>query len=453
MSKTNFLGEIVAIHSLVGAENRFTPIQFMQLDVLPPKHKEFALLEAVQGVNQHSVMLTLMNEDGSDRRTEVVNRDLQVKKLSGTRADKMRELRARLIFTNMPNLVAGAINATGADPEFFVDDENGNLIPSFKFLREKGNKETSAETYEIERGENTDFEYGATDIYWDGFQAEFTVASHECHEVGTHYLRSGLQRLLAAAQKVDRKAKLSTKTLISVPLAELANTEEKFVEFGCKPSFNAYGLKSDLSAGGRNIPFRSSGGHIHMGLMAHQKNEKSIIEAVKMMDATIGLMGVCMFEKYDDPIRRTFYGMAGEYRTPAHGLEYRVLSNAWLFHPLVSNLVRDIARAGAVLGFSGYRKHIIGTEQEIVDAIQNCDVEKARKLLNANKELIMAMIGAVYGVDGSQRLAIFNALTHPIGDFIANPDDIAGNWELGKQFSHQINWYVRHYNFSAKKQH
>ena len=41
--------------------------------------------------------------------------------------------------------------------------------------------------------------------------------------------------------------------------------------------------------------------------------------------------------------RRKLYGMAGEYRLPAHGIEYRTLSNFWLRSPVLADFVAQMA--------------------------------------------------------------------------------------------------------------
>src|ERR1019366_5440055 len=100
------------------------------------------------------------------------------------------------------------------------------------------------------------------------------------------------------------------------------------------------------------------------------------INMVKAMDAIAGVACVALFAKYDNPIRRQYYGLPGEYRLPKHGLEYRALSNAWLIHPLIMNLVIDFARKAAIMGKEGLFSKWKATEQETIDCITNCDVAK-----------------------------------------------------------------------------
>jgi len=58
-------------------------------------------------------------------------------------------------------------------------------------------------------------------------------------------------------------------------------------------------------------------------------------------------------QNLDEPVRREYYGLAGEYRLPPHGLEYRSLSCAWIFHPKAAATILDLARRVVVYATSG----------------------------------------------------------------------------------------------------
>ena len=58
-----------------------------------------------------------------------------------------------------------------------------------------------------------------------------------------------------------------------------------------------------------------------------------------MLDVYLGLDSLT----YDKDVeRRELYGKAGAFRPKEYGVEYRVLSNAWLISPLLMGRVYDI---------------------------------------------------------------------------------------------------------------
>lgn len=106
----------------------------------------------------------------------------------------------------------------------------------------------------------------------------------------------------------------------------------KAKEFGCAPDFNAYEvgeayrrLGSEDLISGDLMEYRFAGGHIHLGYSA--KIPPYI--AAQFCDAFIGLRSVA---NDNQPTRRRFYGQAGRYRPTAYGIEYRTLSNYWIFN-------------------------------------------------------------------------------------------------------------------------
>jgi hypothetical protein len=204
--------------------------------------------------------------------------------------------------------------------------------------------------------------------------------------------------------------------------------KEEHIQFGCMPSFNAYGMKG-LSIPGREVPFRPAGGHIHFGV--GKLSEARAIEMVKGLDAILGVVCVSLFASFDDPRRRSLYGLAGEYRLPPHGLEYRVLSNAWLFHPLIMNLVFDLSRKALVFGDKGFLKFWKTSQEETIKVINSCDVKGARKIMELNKPVLRRVIASSYiGISEKELEVIYNIFYKGMESVVKDPTDIVGNWNL-----------------------
>jgi hypothetical protein len=189
-----------------------------------------------------------------------------------------------------------------------------------------------------------------------------------------------------------------------------------------------------MDMNGRVITLRAAGGHIHFG--GKIKSEEAAEPIVRTLDAILGVCCVSLFDGLDDPRRRQTYGMAGEYRLPKHGLEYRVLSNAWLCHPVVMHLIFDFARAVYMLGKQGCGHHWKTTEAKTVKIINNCDVKGARKQITENRDLLEKLLRTRY-YDASMYKKTADMIFNGVKSFVKDPDDIAGNWQLdGGWISH-----------------
>src|SRR6267142_7061971 len=89
---------------------------------------------------------------------------------------------------------------SGSDPEMFVMGKAG-VIPAWKFLHDK--KLATSMDYQ--------------EPFWDGFQAEFCPEARECLQQHVDGIRRHLVRLLAKAQKIDPKARITSDNTIQVP--------------------------------------------------------------------------------------------------------------------------------------------------------------------------------------------------------------------------------------------
>ncbi len=299
----------------------------------------------------------------------------------------------------------------GTDPEVFAFDKDNNLIPAFNFLQSKQENKS---------------------VFWDGFQAEFMVNTSMCLSYLSDNIRTGLLKTSSLLKKYDKNAKLKLKTEVEIPKQLLLDSKDEYVAFGCMPSLNAYDM-AGMKLDGREVDFRSSGGHIHLDITNVDTNQnlrpEQIKEAVKVIDMIAGVCSVSLFEKFDSARRRMMYGLAGEYRLPSYGLEYRVFSNAWLAHPLVANLVFDLTRQSVRAWDCGLYKQIKQTEKEVIEIINTCDVEAARKYMKRNKSVLMLIFDSIY-IDRVKSAMVFKMWYRGMHTFVDNAEDIEGNWKL-----------------------
>ncbi len=315
----------------------------------------------------------------------------------------------------------------GADPEIFVvDSANGEIIPSWEFLPSKENKDKTMQFIQNSLGQ----EIVAADrvgggVYWDGWQAEFETKADTCNERHMDTIYLALRAIRKKAMEYRPTAKLTLQNVIEVPADILQSTESQYVQFGCKPSFNVYDLKLPLLDGTR-ITTRSSGGHLHFGI--GKQHVDTIEDIVKLLDAIIGVACVSLFANYDNPKRRLFYGLAGEFRLPEHGVEYRTLSNAWMAHPAIAHLVIDVARNTVAMAMSGLRKIYKASETEVIETINNCDVKQARRILRRNEDVLKNLLKLSY--EESEANLGYKVFCEGMESIIADPTNLDANWLL-----------------------
>lgn len=295
----------------------------------------------------------------------------------------------------------------GADPEIFVFS-GVKLLPAFTFLPPKGQNQL---------------------IYWDGFQAEWKY-NHDgahCQNNLVKYTRERLMLLNALALQADPKARLSLRNVVRVPQAILDNAHPRHVELGCEPSFNAYDMRGKAVLDPRKLPYRFAGGHCHFGTWAIQKPNYEKI--VKTLDNILGVWSVGVAKYIDDPIRRQYYGLAGEYRKPKYekglGVEYRVLSNFWLQSPAIMQLTWDIGRMCVRLAHSRYRNLWAGNQDETIETINNLDHKRAELILTRNRPMFNWLLGQVYRKRESVNRAIELAY-----EGLAPNENLKENWHF-----------------------
>jgi len=340
-----------------------------------------------------------------------------------------KELIANLAVTKISRLNK-TISAIGSDPEMFVVDEINEVIPSYLFLKSKEEKDLIEECPLV-----TGSKIGASagqPIFWDGMQAEFNLHADACLSWTVDSAYHGLSALLNRARKFDKKAKLTIQPTKDILPHYIKEGKEEHVQFGCMPSKNVYGMEG-IKADGRDVPFRSAGGHIHFGL---DKNQKDKVEKyVKALDAILGVACVSMFGSYDDARRREYYGLAGEYRTPAHGLEYRSLSNVWMCHPVVMNIVFELSRKVISMVDSGLFDAWDASEEEAIEAINNCNIPLACEILKRNEKVFKALLNSFIYNNKEKIEVVYKTFLLGVENLIENPDDVEGNWNLGKNWS------------------
>ena len=281
----------------------------------------------------------------------------------------------------------------GTDPEIFAIQPNGQVIPAWEFLPDKGRP--------LDFGVDPKFYSGSYNsqnrAFWDGFQAEFTVRPWTCLAALVDFIQAGLKAVRTAARKKFPEAELTAHCVLETPPPLLAVCPEEGVRLGCDPSYNAYSGGSNPALMDLNpleLPFRFAGLHIHLG--CGELREDQAAPLVKVIDKIAGVASVLIFRGLEDARRRQYYGLAGEYRLPSHGLEYRVISSWGLAHPVLTHLVFDLVRMSHAFAVRGYGPIWECTDEEAQQAINGLDYELAGKIIERNRALLTALLRSAY---------------------------------------------------------
>lgn len=216
----------------------------------------------------------------------------------------------------------------GTDPEFMLT-HNYELKSAISILPKKENAVTRD-------GHN---------YYFDNVLAEIAVKLANNKEEALRNVRSALHGLA----QVIQPAKFIIKASSNYPKRELNCLDAKIA--GCNPEWNVYSLQQvfppnedvDLLDGYYQFktPFRSAGGHIHIGSDRLQ-DPMEAFSVIRMMDLFLGIPSLFLDTDETSKDRRKIYGHAGSHRIPDYGLEYRALGNFWLSSPEHVALMYDL---------------------------------------------------------------------------------------------------------------
>lgn len=155
--------------------------------------------------------------------------------------------------------------------------------------------------------------------------------------------------------------------------------------FGCEPDFNAWTGEENEKPTPPHQFMRSAGGHIHVETELDKRN------VIRAMDLFLGVPSVLMDSGTE---RRKLYGKAGAFRPKPYGVEYRTLSNFWIFRPkLIDWAWRQTEEAIAFLNCRGADGDDFSDEH--LDLIGN-DIQTC---INEDDKILAEKIVKEYGLE------------------------------------------------------
>lgn len=217
----------------------------------------------------------------------------------------------------------------GGDPELFVVDGNGEFVSGHLFPC--GTKAAPRKTT-----------HGAVQV--DGIALEFNVVPSGERDGFIRNFKAVLNDLNQIVEEIRPGSSLKAIPTAEVGYKFLEMVPEENRELGCNPDFNAYEMAQNEAPNGK-LPFRTGSGHVHIGFCEpNDENTDDFMHFLKCCTIAKELdyyLGLPSLQWDNDNRRRELYGQAGAFRPKPYGMEYRVLSNAWVNDDKLMGFVFD----------------------------------------------------------------------------------------------------------------
>ena len=205
----------------------------------------------------------------------------------------------------------------GADPEFFLKNHDGGFISAVGKI---GGSKTHPQLIG-DKGHA---------ILEDNVAVEFNIPPSNTKSEFINHLNFVLSHLDIRAKELGLVFAENIASA-SFPVSELLTPEACI--FGCEPDYNAWNNgEKNPSPMVEDMTLRSAGGHVHVGTTLDK------LEVIKAMDLFLGVPAMFIDK---DTRRRDLYGKAGAHRPKPYGVEYRTLSNFWIWHDEKKSWVFD----------------------------------------------------------------------------------------------------------------
>jgi hypothetical protein len=210
----------------------------------------------------------------------------------------------------------------------------------------------------------------------DGVQAELQLSHSTCRAAVGDSIARGFRLLKEELDKRADGTEVEFTNTVHLSKEEFEALSVAAKRLGCQPSLNAHDPNATIQVSPFH-PTRSAGGHVHIGF--HRPANFNSRTYVLILDILLGNTSVLIDRDPLNVERRQVYGRAGEYRLPAHGLEYRVLSNYWLRAWPLAAFVLGMARIAHSVYLSGEAKELLKCVDPtlITSAINNHDRDLA----------------------------------------------------------------------------
>lgn len=200
----------------------------------------------------------------------------------------------------------------GADPEVFMA-KDGKYISAHNAI--PGDKKNP---HKVDKGA----------VQVDGLALEFNIDPASSPEEFAANIKAVMATLAGMVPGYE---------LAAVPVAEfgfdyLKQQPKEALELGCDPDFDAWSNGAANPRPNGEVDFRTGAGHVHIGWGSgfNVQDPQHIADCVMLSKQLDFFLGIPSIQFDEGQKRRELYGNLGAFRPKPYGMEYRVLSNAWL---------------------------------------------------------------------------------------------------------------------------
>lgn len=251
----------------------------------------------------------------------------------------------------------------GADPEKFV--HNGTeFVSAHGMIRG-----TKIAPFVVENGA----------VQVDGMAVEFNIDPANNKDEFINNLNSVMGQL---------DAMIPDYHTLAVPTADFSgdvikSSPEEALALGCEADFNAWLNGEANPTPDGKVTFRTGAGHIHIGWtqdmdINDEAHRQACMQLCKQLDLYLGVPSV-LFDS--DDRRRELYGKAGAMRIKPYGVEYRVLSNAWLKDESLMSWVYE----NTIKAISSLLGNGLQADESVREVINSSNKEMARMICMNNR--------------------------------------------------------------------
>lgn len=239
----------------------------------------------------------------------------------------------------------------GSDPEVFLQDNAGNPVSSIGYIN--ADKWHPMQIPGMRKGftlqeDNVTLEYGIP-------------PACSADQFVKH-----IQAVMEKSKEYLPNLSFSKLSCIIFPEEQMKHPSAHI--FGCEPDFNAWTCDVNPKPEPPHPLMRSAGGHIHV------ETKRNALEVVRNMDLFLGVPSVLMD---NGEMRKQLYGKAGAFRAKSYGVEYRTLSNFWIFE---EDLIRWVWRNTERAEQSDL--DVMVYQNRILEAVNNNNKQVAQELVN-----------------------------------------------------------------------
>lgn len=220
----------------------------------------------------------------------------------------------------------------GADPELFCFDTKSEKFISVHDLLPG----TKAKPFKVE--------FGAVQV--DGLAAEFNIDPAEDFKTFSRNIKAVRKQIEEMVQENGGKHLV----LRAIPTATF--DQDYFDKLppdtkvlGCEPDYCGFTKDVNPRPDPGNKPFRTGGGHVHIG-WGNGFDLKDTAHFADCCLVALNLYANGLNKDYlwdNDKDRRQLYGSKHSLRPKSFGMEYRYLSNAWVDNDLAMKYVFEVA--------------------------------------------------------------------------------------------------------------